>query len=42
VRVLFIASFAVVTDRPGDSRDLYVEALGLPLEHADRSSREQQ
>lgn len=35
MRVLFIASFAVITDRPDESRDLYVDALGLPLDHAD-------
>jgi catechol 2,3-dioxygenase-like lactoylglutathione lyase family enzyme len=35
VRVLFIASFAVITDRPEASRDLYLTALGLPLDHAD-------
>ena len=35
MRVLFIASFAVITDRPEASRELYVSALGLPLDHAD-------
>lgn len=30
--VQFIASFAVITPRPEESRALYVEALGLPLE----------
>lgn len=31
--ILFIASFAVITPDPGRSRELYVDALGLPLEH---------
>jgi catechol 2,3-dioxygenase-like lactoylglutathione lyase family enzyme len=31
VRVQFIASVAVITDRPQESRALYVDALGLPL-----------
>jgi catechol 2,3-dioxygenase-like lactoylglutathione lyase family enzyme len=31
----FIASFAVITPDPGASRRLYVEALGLPLGHAE-------
>jgi catechol 2,3-dioxygenase-like lactoylglutathione lyase family enzyme len=31
VRVQFISSFAVITERPADSRRLYVDALGLPL-----------
>jgi catechol 2,3-dioxygenase-like lactoylglutathione lyase family enzyme len=31
VRVRFISSFAVITERPADSRRLYVDALGLPL-----------
>jgi catechol 2,3-dioxygenase-like lactoylglutathione lyase family enzyme len=35
VRVQFIASFAVITDRPAESRRLYVDALGLPLSHAE-------
>jgi catechol 2,3-dioxygenase-like lactoylglutathione lyase family enzyme len=35
VRVQFIASFAVITDRPAESRRLYVDALGLPLGHAE-------
>jgi catechol 2,3-dioxygenase-like lactoylglutathione lyase family enzyme len=32
VNVLFIASVAVVTADPAKSRELYVDALGLPLE----------
>ena len=32
MNILFIASFAVVTPDPGQSRRLYVDALGLPLE----------
>ena len=35
MRVQFISSFAVITDRPADSRTLYVDALGLPLEGED-------
>jgi catechol 2,3-dioxygenase-like lactoylglutathione lyase family enzyme len=35
VRVQFISSFAVITERPDESRRLYVEALGLPLGSAD-------
>lgn len=31
MRVQFISSFAVITDRPADSRKLYVDTLGLPL-----------
>ena len=31
MRVQFIASVAVITDRPQESRALYVDALGLPL-----------
>jgi catechol 2,3-dioxygenase-like lactoylglutathione lyase family enzyme len=31
VRVQFISSFAVITERPAESRKLYVDALGLPL-----------
>lgn len=31
MRVQFISSFAVITDRPAESRKLYVDALGLPL-----------
>jgi catechol 2,3-dioxygenase-like lactoylglutathione lyase family enzyme len=34
VQVLFIASVAVVAADPARSRELYVEALGLPLEAA--------
>src|SRR5262249_45365959 len=30
--ILFIASVAVITADPGRSRELYVDALGLPLE----------
>jgi catechol 2,3-dioxygenase-like lactoylglutathione lyase family enzyme len=32
VQVQFIASVAVITEDPARSRQLYVEALGLPLE----------
>ncbi|HEV7653241.1 MAG TPA: VOC family protein [Mycobacteriales bacterium] len=35
MRVQFIASFAVITERPQESRKLYVDALGLPLEGDD-------
>jgi catechol 2,3-dioxygenase-like lactoylglutathione lyase family enzyme len=35
VQIEFIASFAVVTPDPPASRALYVEALGLPLGHAE-------
>ncbi len=35
MRVQFISSFAVITDRPAESRRLYVDGLGLPLEAAD-------
>ena len=35
MRVRFISSFAVITERPAESRRLYVEALGLPLAAAD-------
>jgi catechol 2,3-dioxygenase-like lactoylglutathione lyase family enzyme len=35
VNVLFIASVAVVTADPPESRKLYVDALGLPLEQMD-------
>jgi catechol 2,3-dioxygenase-like lactoylglutathione lyase family enzyme len=35
VQVQFISSFAVITERPADSRRLYVDALGLPLEGDD-------
>jgi catechol 2,3-dioxygenase-like lactoylglutathione lyase family enzyme len=31
VNILFIASFAVIAPDPPKSRELYVEALGLPL-----------
>jgi len=34
MEIEFIASFAVITPDPSASRGLYVEALGLPLEHA--------
>ncbi len=33
--IQFIAGFAVVTPEPAESRELYVDALGLPLEQAD-------
>ena len=33
--IQFIAGFAVVTAEPAESRELYVDALGLPLEQAD-------
>jgi catechol 2,3-dioxygenase-like lactoylglutathione lyase family enzyme len=35
MEIQFIASFAVITPEPSASRRLYVEALGLPLDHAD-------
>jgi catechol 2,3-dioxygenase-like lactoylglutathione lyase family enzyme len=35
VDVQFIASFAVIAPEPADSRALYVDALGLPLEAAE-------
>jgi catechol 2,3-dioxygenase-like lactoylglutathione lyase family enzyme len=35
MQIQFIASFAPVTADPGASRALYVDALGLPLEHAE-------
>jgi catechol 2,3-dioxygenase-like lactoylglutathione lyase family enzyme len=35
MEILFIASFAVVTPDPPQSRKLYVDALGLPLEGDD-------
>jgi catechol 2,3-dioxygenase-like lactoylglutathione lyase family enzyme len=35
VRVQFIASFAVITQQPAQSRRLYVDAFGLPLEGDD-------
>jgi catechol 2,3-dioxygenase-like lactoylglutathione lyase family enzyme len=31
MKVVFIASFAVIAPEPAKSRELYVEALGLPL-----------
>jgi catechol 2,3-dioxygenase-like lactoylglutathione lyase family enzyme len=34
MNVEFIASVSVITQNPAASRALYVEALGLPLEHA--------
>jgi catechol 2,3-dioxygenase-like lactoylglutathione lyase family enzyme len=33
--ILFIASFAVITPDPPTSRELYVDALGLPLDDSD-------
>lgn len=35
MNVLFIASFAVITADPPESRKLFVEALGLPLQTDD-------
>jgi catechol 2,3-dioxygenase-like lactoylglutathione lyase family enzyme len=35
VNVQFISSFAVITADPSTSRKLYVDALGLPLDHAE-------
>ena len=35
MNVQFIASFAVITPEPAESRALYVDALGLPLEAAE-------
>jgi catechol 2,3-dioxygenase-like lactoylglutathione lyase family enzyme len=35
MQIEFIASFATITPDPAVSRALYVDALGLPLEHAD-------
>jgi catechol 2,3-dioxygenase-like lactoylglutathione lyase family enzyme len=35
MNILFISSFAVVTPDPSESRKLYVDALGLPLEGDD-------
>ena len=32
MRVQFISSFAVITENPAESRKLYVDALGLPLQ----------
>jgi catechol 2,3-dioxygenase-like lactoylglutathione lyase family enzyme len=34
VQIEFIASFATITTDPAASRALYVDALGLPLDHA--------
>ena len=35
MQIQFIASFAVITQDPAESRRLYVDALGLPLQAAD-------
>jgi catechol 2,3-dioxygenase-like lactoylglutathione lyase family enzyme len=35
MQIQFIAGFAVITQDSGDSRRLYVDALGLPLEATD-------
>src|SRR3954470_1822549 len=35
MKVEFISSFAVITPDPDVSRKLYVDAFGLPLDHAD-------
>ena len=35
MRIQFIASFAVITADPAQSRRLYVDALGLPLQTAE-------
>ena len=35
MNIEFIASMAVITPDPDASRRLYVDALGLPLDHAD-------
>ena len=35
MEIQFIASFAVITPDPAASRRLYVDALGLPLDHAE-------
>jgi catechol 2,3-dioxygenase-like lactoylglutathione lyase family enzyme len=35
MEIEFIASFAVITPSPAESRKLYVDALGLPLEGDD-------
>ncbi len=35
MHVQFIASTAVITQDPAGSRKLYVDALGLPLDHAE-------
>ena len=34
MQIEFIASFATITTDPAASRALYVDALGLPLDHA--------
>jgi catechol 2,3-dioxygenase-like lactoylglutathione lyase family enzyme len=41
VNVQFIASMAVITPDPGESRKLYIDALGLPLEGDDYLHSEQ-
>ena len=35
MEIQFIAGFAVIAPEPAESRKLYVDALGLPLEQAD-------
>jgi catechol 2,3-dioxygenase-like lactoylglutathione lyase family enzyme len=35
LKIEFIASTAVITDDPARSRKLYVDALGLPLDHGE-------
>ena len=35
MNILFVASVSVIAANPAESRKLYVEALGLPLEPAD-------
>ena len=35
MQIQFISSFAVITQDPAESRRLYVDALGLPLQAAD-------
>src|SRR4029077_14590715 len=35
MQIEFIASFAVITPDPAVSRALYVDTLGLPLEHGE-------
>jgi catechol 2,3-dioxygenase-like lactoylglutathione lyase family enzyme len=35
VEILFVASVSVITPDPAESRRLYVDALGLPLERLD-------
>jgi hypothetical protein len=37
MKILFIASFAVIAPDPSKSRELYAEALGLPLSAAEGS-----